>query len=175
MGDKQLSIALERYDRHVPIFMGSVPPPAGVQLRPLEVGMQTHHRDGRDRHRRFLQDREFDIAETSLSSHIISVSGAGPCPSLAPRYRLQSRYSGYRPNHHSNPDAAADRRRRRALRHCRQPLQTPPWPAISQTISPRSLPLFLADTKFTLCDQGHAAQFGLNALDNGHGLGYGTP
>ena len=78
MADTQLSIALERYDRHIPIFMGSVAPPAGVQLRPLEVGMQSHHRDGSDRHRRFLQDREFDIAETSLSSHIISVSRGEP-------------------------------------------------------------------------------------------------
>ena len=74
MAGRQLSIALERCDRHVPIFMGSVAPPAGVQLRPLAVGMQTAHRDGRDRHCRFLQGREFDIAETSLSSLIISFS-----------------------------------------------------------------------------------------------------
>lgn len=78
MADLELSIALERYDRHVPIFMGAVPPPTGVRLRTLEVGMQSHHRDGRDRHRRFLRDREFDIAETSLSSHIISVARGEP-------------------------------------------------------------------------------------------------
>ena len=40
MADLELSIALERYDRHVPIFMGAVPPPTGVRLRTLEVGMQ---------------------------------------------------------------------------------------------------------------------------------------
>jgi 4,5-dihydroxyphthalate decarboxylase len=78
MADLELSIALERYDRHVPIFMGAVPPPPGIALRALEVGMQTSHRDGRDRHRRFLQGREFDIAETSLSSHIISVARGEP-------------------------------------------------------------------------------------------------
>ncbi len=34
----ELTIALNRYDRHVPIFDGSVKPPQGVTLRPLEVG-----------------------------------------------------------------------------------------------------------------------------------------
>jgi len=34
----ELTIALNRYDRHVPIFDGSVKPPAGVTIRPLEVG-----------------------------------------------------------------------------------------------------------------------------------------
>jgi 4,5-dihydroxyphthalate decarboxylase len=73
-----LSIALERYDRHVPFFMGSVRPPDGLTLRPYEVGMAPPRRDGIDRHRRFLEDGEFDIAETSLSSHIISVSRGAP-------------------------------------------------------------------------------------------------
>ena len=78
MADLNLSIALERYDRHVPIFMGLVKPPAGLTLRPLEIGMAAKHRDGNDRHARFLRDREFDIAETSLSSHIIATSRGEP-------------------------------------------------------------------------------------------------
>ena len=78
MSDLDLSIALERYDRHVPFFMGLVEPPAGITLRAFEVGMADHRRDGNDRHARFLRDREFDIAETSLSSHIIAASRAEP-------------------------------------------------------------------------------------------------
>ncbi len=73
-----LSIALERYDRHVPFFMGLVEPPDGLTLRPYEVGMAPPRRDGVDRHRRFLEDGEFDIAETSLSSHIIATSRGAP-------------------------------------------------------------------------------------------------
>ena len=78
MPDLKLTVALERYDRHVPFFMGLVKPPEGLSLRWLEVGMTPPRRDGVDRHRRFLQDREFDIAETSLSSHIIATSRGQP-------------------------------------------------------------------------------------------------
>jgi 4,5-dihydroxyphthalate decarboxylase len=74
----ELSIALERYDRHVPFFMGSVPAPDGLVLKPYEVGMAPPRRDGIDRHRRFLEGKEFDIAETSLSSHVIATSRGAP-------------------------------------------------------------------------------------------------
>ena len=56
MTQLDLSIALERYDRHVPFFMGSVPAPDGLVLRPYEVGMAPPRRDGINRHRRFLED-----------------------------------------------------------------------------------------------------------------------
>ena len=78
MADLSLTIALERYDRHVPFFMGAVKPPSGLVLRPLEVGMSHPCRDGIARHERFLQDNEFDIAETSLSSHVIATSRGAP-------------------------------------------------------------------------------------------------
>ncbi len=78
MTQLDLSIALERYDRHVPFFMGSVPAPDGLVLRPYEVGMAPPRRDGIDRHRRFLEHNEFDIAETSLSSHVIATSRGAP-------------------------------------------------------------------------------------------------
>ncbi len=78
MTQLDLSIALERYDRHVPFFMGSVPAPDGLTLRPLEVGMAPPRRDGVDRHRRFLELEEFDSAETSLSSHVIATSRGAP-------------------------------------------------------------------------------------------------
>jgi 4,5-dihydroxyphthalate decarboxylase len=78
MTQLELSIALERYDRHVPFFMGSLTPHDGLTLRPLEVGMAPPRRDGVDRHRRFLEQGEFDIAETSLSSHVIATSRGAP-------------------------------------------------------------------------------------------------
>ena len=78
MADLELSIALERYDRHVPFFMGLVEPPEGLKLKPLEVGMAPPRRDGVDRHRRFLEKGEFDVAETSLSSHIIATARGAP-------------------------------------------------------------------------------------------------
>jgi 4,5-dihydroxyphthalate decarboxylase len=70
----ELTIALERYDRHVPFFMGMVPQPSGVELRALEVGMAPPRRDGIDRHRRFMQDEEFDICEMSVSSYLTAKS-----------------------------------------------------------------------------------------------------
>ena len=32
------TMALERYDRHVPFFTGSVKLPPGIDIQPLEVG-----------------------------------------------------------------------------------------------------------------------------------------
>jgi 4,5-dihydroxyphthalate decarboxylase len=78
VADLNLTIALERYDRHVPLFMGLVKMPAGLSLRPLEIGMAPQRRDGNNRHARFLRGREFDVAETSLSSHIIATSRGEP-------------------------------------------------------------------------------------------------
>ncbi len=72
MTARKLTIALERYDRHIPFFMGMVAPPAGIELQALEVGMVPPRRDGIDRHRRMLVDLEFDIAEVSLVSYIMA-------------------------------------------------------------------------------------------------------
>lgn len=66
------TMALERYDRHVPFFTGQVGLPAGLELQPLEVGIDHIHRDGRDRHERMIRDREFDICELSFSSYIMA-------------------------------------------------------------------------------------------------------
>ena len=70
----ELTIALERYDRHVPFFMGMVSPPAGIDLKVLEVGMAPPRRDGVNRHRRFMSGGEFDICEMSLSSYLTAKS-----------------------------------------------------------------------------------------------------
>lgn len=67
------TMALERYDRHVPFFTGAVSPPAGIEIAPLEVGIDHIHRDGRDRHERMLRNNEFDICELSFSSYIMAI------------------------------------------------------------------------------------------------------
>jgi 4,5-dihydroxyphthalate decarboxylase len=76
MAERTLTIALERLDRHVPFFIGTVTPPPGVTFRALEVGVgfDPGRRDGIDRHGRMFRDREFDICEQSLASFIMSRS-----------------------------------------------------------------------------------------------------
>jgi len=70
----ELTLAINRYDRHVPFFNDTVRPPKGITLRPLEVGESAVYRDGTDRHERMLRHRAFDIAEMSLSSFIMAVA-----------------------------------------------------------------------------------------------------
>ena len=70
----ELSIALNRYDRHVPFFNGTVTPPAGFSFRALEVGESTPGRDGANRHGRMMDGLEFDVCEMSFSSFIVAVA-----------------------------------------------------------------------------------------------------
>lgn len=70
----ELTIAINRYDRHVPFFNGTLNPPKGLTLKPLEVGESSVYRDGTDRHERMLKHLAFDIAEMSLSSFIMAVA-----------------------------------------------------------------------------------------------------
>ncbi len=73
MAGLELTFALGKYDRHVPFFMGMVTPPDGIaSLNALNVGMTGPGRDGMQRHGRMLRDREFDVAEVSLSSYIVA-------------------------------------------------------------------------------------------------------
>jgi len=78
MTDTRLTIALERYDRHVPFFMNMVTAPDGITLDALEVGMAPPRRDGIDRHARFMKGNEFDICEMSVSSYLTAKSKGGP-------------------------------------------------------------------------------------------------
>ena len=70
---RRLTMALERYDRHMPFHMGTVPQPEGYEITPLEVavGDTLGRRDGIDRHGRMYNDLEFDIGEFSLASYIM--------------------------------------------------------------------------------------------------------
>jgi 4,5-dihydroxyphthalate decarboxylase len=70
----QLTIAINRYDRHVPFFNETVKPPKGISFKPLEVGESSDYRDGTNRHERMLKELAFDVAEMSLSSFIMAVA-----------------------------------------------------------------------------------------------------
>ena len=72
------TLALDRYDRHFPFFDGTVTLPPGLDLKVLQVGQEATLRDGTSRHRRMLNGREFDAAETSLSSYVVAKSKGLP-------------------------------------------------------------------------------------------------
>jgi 4,5-dihydroxyphthalate decarboxylase len=76
----ELTIALNRYDRHVPIFNGSVKPPKGTTIRALEVGESHDLAHGGSRHARMLKSQEFDVAEMSLASWIAVVANTSELP-----------------------------------------------------------------------------------------------
>lgn len=67
-----LTVALERYERHLPLIEGRVSPPPRLSFDILEVGQEDEQRHGRHRHERMLRQNEFDIAELSLSSYLIA-------------------------------------------------------------------------------------------------------
>jgi 4,5-dihydroxyphthalate decarboxylase len=73
MSNLKLTMALSHYDRHIPLFDGSVRV-EGVDLDALQVGQSSPLRHGQDRHERMLQQSEFDVCELSLSSYLIARS-----------------------------------------------------------------------------------------------------
>ena len=77
MAQLKLTMALSHYDRHLPLFDGSVQA-EGVDLQVLEVGQSSPLKHGQDRHERMLQKGEFDICELSLSSYLIAKSRGMP-------------------------------------------------------------------------------------------------
>jgi 4,5-dihydroxyphthalate decarboxylase len=77
MANLRLTIALSHYDRHIPLFDGSVRA-QGVDLQVLEVGQSSPLKHGQDRHERMLQKGEFDICELSLSNYLIAKSRGMP-------------------------------------------------------------------------------------------------
>lgn len=68
--DLLIDLAIDRYDRHLPFFDGTLNLPEYPKIRILQVGQTTTLRDGTDRHERMLQDGAYDAAETSLASYI---------------------------------------------------------------------------------------------------------
>lgn len=77
MAQLKLTLALSHYDRHIPLFDGSVTAD-GVDLQVLEVGQSNPLKHGQDRHERMLQKSEFDICELSLSNYLVAKSRGMP-------------------------------------------------------------------------------------------------
>lgn len=73
-----LTIALERYDRHMPFFDGTVKAPDGVTLKALQVGQSGTLRDGIGRHERMIHNKEFDVAEFSMSTYLMAKNRGVP-------------------------------------------------------------------------------------------------
>jgi 4,5-dihydroxyphthalate decarboxylase len=61
----QLTVALEHYDRHLPLLEGKVVP-EGMDLRVVHVTVE------RGRHERMLAHREWDACELSLGSYLMA-------------------------------------------------------------------------------------------------------
>ncbi len=72
MAQGKISVAIDVYDRHLSLFNGDVSSSNGLDFEFLEVGMVPPRRDGIDRHKRMLVDKEFDAAEISLASYLVA-------------------------------------------------------------------------------------------------------
>ena len=73
-----LTMALERYERHLPFSEHRVAEPDGFRFNVLEIAQEGTLRDGTRREERMVRDLEFDIAELSLSSFLIAKSQGRP-------------------------------------------------------------------------------------------------
>ncbi len=73
MSSDTIRIAIDLYDRHIPLLQGGLQPKHGPKIKFLEVGMVPSRRDGINRHKRMLVDREFDGAEVSLASYLTAI------------------------------------------------------------------------------------------------------
>ena len=67
----KLTMAIGHFDRYIPLFDGTVSP-EDIDLNVLAVGQAEKLKHGADRNERMLQNKEFDISETSLSSYLMA-------------------------------------------------------------------------------------------------------
>lgn len=70
MSKLTVRLALDRYDRHMPFFDGTVHGSGDLAVEVYQVGQGPPLRDGTDRHERMIVNREFDGAEFSLGSYV---------------------------------------------------------------------------------------------------------
>ncbi len=73
-----ITIALDRYDRHFPFFDGTVQAPEGFAYTALQVGQSDMLRDGTARHERMIHDRSYDVAEFSMSTFLMAIDRGAP-------------------------------------------------------------------------------------------------
>ena len=77
-----ITLAIDRYDRLIPFYDGTVEVPAGLELKVLQIGQEARLRDGNERHSRMLRDQEFDAAEVSFSSYIAACARGAPLTAI---------------------------------------------------------------------------------------------
>ncbi|MFM1814834.1 MAG: 4,5-dihydroxyphthalate decarboxylase [Pseudomonadota bacterium] len=76
------TLAIDRYDRLIPFYDGTVEVPAGLDLKVLQIGQEAKLRDGQGRHSRMLNKAEFDAAEVSLSSYVAATARGMPLTAI---------------------------------------------------------------------------------------------
>lgn len=74
----EITIAMDRYDRHFPFFDGTVKAPDGLSYRALQVGQSDLLRDGTDRHGQMIHNQAFDVAEFSMSTFLMAIDRGLP-------------------------------------------------------------------------------------------------
>ena len=75
---REITIALDRYDRHFPFFDGTVKAPEGFTYRALQVGQSDMLRDGTRRHEEMIHNQRFDVAEFSMSTFLMAIDRGAP-------------------------------------------------------------------------------------------------
>src|SRR4051812_36723489 len=75
---RDITIALDRYDRHFPFFDGTVKAPDGFRYKALQVGQSDMLRDGTNRHEDMIHHQKFDVAEFSMSTFLMAIDRGVP-------------------------------------------------------------------------------------------------
>jgi 4,5-dihydroxyphthalate decarboxylase len=75
---RTITIAMDRYDRHMPFFDGTVKAPEGFAYKALQVGQSDLLRDGTDRHGEMIHNRRYDVSEFSMSTFLMAIDRGLP-------------------------------------------------------------------------------------------------
>ena len=75
---REITIAMDRYDRHFPFVDGTVKAPPGYTYRALQVGQSDMLRDGTARHEQMIHHQTFDVAEFSMSTFLMAIDRGAP-------------------------------------------------------------------------------------------------
>lgn len=75
---REITIAMDRYDRHFPFFDGTVAAPEGFTYKALQVGQSDMLRDGTARHEQMIHHQAFDVAEFSMSTFLMAIDRGVP-------------------------------------------------------------------------------------------------
>jgi len=75
---RDITIAMDRYDRHFPFFDGTVTAPEGFTYKALQVGQSDMLRDGTARHEQMIHHQAFDVAEFSMSTFLMAIDRGVP-------------------------------------------------------------------------------------------------